>query len=95
MGRRKRRRAIRRWRRGRPPPRPAAKEIDSKDVSALHSRPHVHEGDPQHKRLAEDSGVKQGSRSHFYLRTQKLFDLIGLRENGEEWISIRRVDVVA
>ncbi|TVU21186.1 hypothetical protein EJB05_30810, partial [Eragrostis curvula] len=27
------------------------------------------------KRLAEDSGVKQGSRSRFYLRTQKLFDV--------------------
>ncbi|TVU36536.1 hypothetical protein EJB05_18473, partial [Eragrostis curvula] len=31
------------------------------------------------KRLAEDSGVKQGSRSHFYLRTQKLFDNLCLR----------------
>ncbi|TVU10636.1 hypothetical protein EJB05_44180, partial [Eragrostis curvula] len=28
-----------------------------------------------HQRLAEDSGVKQGSRSRFYLRTQKLFDV--------------------
>ncbi|KAL6606952.1 hypothetical protein ACP70R_042605 [Stipagrostis hirtigluma subsp. patula] len=28
-----------------------------------------------HKRLAEDSGVQYGSRSRFYLRTQKLFDV--------------------
>jgi hypothetical protein len=27
------------------------------------------------KQLAEDSGVQQGSRSSYYLRTKKLFDV--------------------